>query len=272
MAAFSIGRHFHSQRISWWWRIPAVWVGFGVLWSFTQVFMLPLMLFQLGVILAASLWSMHLMQNASLKRRLREALEAAKQDLDQQQITALDAVRENELALLSTKREHNQAIDDAIAQARQTLCITSGWINDRATTPRRVAAIRTATQRGVHVFIVFGFRSRYEEPTLQPDARRVVSALHDLAQETRNTQAGKLVIAHMPVHSKVVVRDDQQAIIGSNNWLSNNAFVNEERSVVINNPAFATRVRDDVMRTAMQADANTIPNLLRKNSPSNRAA
>lgn len=212
------------------------------------------------------------MQNANLKQRLREALKAAKEDLNPQQLTALEAVREDELELLSTKRGHNQALDDAIAQASQSLCITSGWINDRATHPGRVAAIRAATQRGVHVFIVFGYRSGDKEPILKSDARRVVQELYDLALETFRGSSGKLIIAHEPVHSKVVVRDGDLAIIGSNNWLSNNAWKNEERSVVIKNRVFATRVRDDVMRIAQAAAAETIPKLLDRKSLDDRAA
>lgn len=175
---------------------------------------------------------------------------------------ALETVPQDRQRLLRTKRDHDQAFDEAIAQARATLCITSGWINDRAMHRRRIAAIREATGRGVHVFIVFGYQSGDDEPTLKPDARRAVSELHSHALDALDGRGGSLVIAHRPVHSKVVVRDNDRAIVGSNNWLSNSAFRNEERSVLIDSTAFASLVRDDVMRMAMDADADTIPRLL----------
>jgi hypothetical protein len=138
----------------------------------------------------------------------------------------------------------------------------SGWVNDRVVTSRLLGALRKALRRGVHVFIVFGYKSKYKEISLKSDARNAVGAVHEVARESARWKRGYLLLAHRPVHAKIIVRDEVNAKIGSNNWLSNSSFVNEERSVVVTDGDFVAQVLLDMMQIAWQADSNAIPRLL----------
>jgi phosphatidylserine/phosphatidylglycerophosphate/cardiolipin synthase-like enzyme len=48
------------------------------------------------------------------------------------------------------------------------------------------------------------------------------------------------MVAKFANHEKVLVVDDAYCIIGSNNWLSNSAFRNSERSVLVRIPSFTS--------------------------------
>ena len=266
---FVVARVMRERRNPKWWVLPTLYSLACILWTLVQVEKLPLRIVQLLFIGATFVINLRGIRVAKQRRaqasRLAELeglIAKLSQELSVREQGLLEAVPRQELRLLINQEEHKAAFYAAIAKAKETLCITSGWVNDRVVTPPLLGALRKALRRGVHVFIVFGYKSKHEEAVLKPDARRAVESLHKLAQEAARWNRGRLLIAHRPVHAKVVVCDLEAAIIGSNNWLSNSSFVNEERSVVVTDSAFATKMRMDVMEMARRADSNAIPRLL----------
>lgn len=265
MLMFAVGRHLRASGVEWWAWVPRAWVGFCVIFTMVNVFMPALMFFQLGVIAAATWWSLNLMRAADTERHLERVIEQARRELSAEQAKLLEMVPLSAIKLIGTQKEHEQVLDETIAQAQRSICITSGGINHRAMSSRRVKGIERALKRGVHVFLAFGYQSSREEPKLSRDSYGIVKRLHELSVESQSREGGgKLLLAHVPVHSKLLVRDDSVAVVGSSNWLSNSSFVNMEHSTVIRDRAVAASTRDTVMKIVREADAGTIPRLLAK--------
>lgn len=265
MLAFAMGRHLRASGVTWWSWVPRGWVTFCVIFTLTQVFMPLLAIFQLGVIAAATIWSLNLMRAADKERHLHTVIQQVRDELSAEQAKLLEMVPREAIKLICTRKEHEQIMDDAIDQAQHTLCITSGWINDNAMNTRRVNGIKKALKRGVLVVLAFGWRDFREEPSLDKRAQQIVEALHKISQESHaRKDGGKLVLAHVPVHSKLLVKDETLAVVGSNNWLSNASFKNMEHSTVIQDRTFAASARATIIDIVKGAHAETIPRLLAK--------
>lgn len=273
-ASFLVGRVLRGRGNRRWWIIPASYTTLCVLWTSAQVVMLPLSIVQMSVIAVTVFLNMNSVRKADDRRKqaarladLEQLLAKLDEELTERERELLEAVPKHRLRLLITKEEHERALYDEIAKANRTLFISSGWMNDRVVNRRLLGALRQALRRGVHVFIVFGYKSKYEEPKLDSSSRRAVQALDRLAQETAGGKGGRLLLAYVGVHAKVVVRDQEVGIMGSHNWLSNSAWVNAERSVVVTDEAFVTEMQQDLALLAREALADSVDRLLGRTSP-----
>ena len=60
--------------------------------------------------------------------------------------------------------------------------------------------------------------------------------------------SGRIHVFHYPNHAKILIKDDQYAVNGGFNWLSNiGGSQNEERSWVVYNYDFVTSERDEII-------------------------
>jgi hypothetical protein len=69
-------------------------------------------------------------------------------------------------------------------------------------------------------------------------------------RERRLVTAPHLLVACVPIHAKVVVRDADMAVVSSTLWLSNTADHNVEFGVIVEEPALAQQMRSNVMELA----------------------
>lgn len=282
-AAFWLGRWFRSVgrvRPNWW---TPVLVLFWIVWTLSNVFTPQLLVVQLVVTAGAFLVNARLAHQLDTRRaesrradvaseRARD--EASRAAMLEERITSLElelSEKERELLarvpkdawrFLATEEEHRAALREQVDRASTRLLITSGWMNDAVVNHAFIGRLRSALERGVSVLIVFGYSSKKDRKPLDPRARRALQALVDLAAEHPSPSAGSLVIAHAPVHAKVVVRDRDVALVGSSNWLSNNNYLNAERTIEVRFPEFVDVIAESTARTAHGAEAGVLGRLL----------
>jgi phosphatidylserine/phosphatidylglycerophosphate/cardiolipin synthase-like enzyme len=282
--AFWLGRRFRGVgrvRPAWW--LPAI-VLFWVVWTFSNVFSPNLLAVQLVVVVGTFFVNAHFARQIDAKRaESLRADDASKRELEEkrraEELAARVASLEEELTVkeqellkrvpkdawrfLSTEVEHRQALSEQLDGATTRLLITSGWINDGVVTSGFIGALRRALARGVSIVIVFGYASKKERTPLDDRGRRALRALVELGNEPRSVGGGQLVLAYAPVHAKVVVRDRDVALVGSSNWLSNNNYVNAERTIEVRHPEFVDEIAKSTAAIAHQAAGGVIERLLR---------
>ena len=280
--AFWLSRRPYLRARTRIWMFPWAIGIFWVAWTLGAVFASSLLNLQLLVVSAAMVGNIYFgftlrqARKADERERLareenralRARIEELTSDLDlseRERSELLEAAARpgSRPMLLETKQEHYDALFDQIRAARTTLCITSGWINDRAVNRDFLNALRAALKRGVLVAIAFGYASKYDPKPLAGDAQRAVEELSHIVRATAVNGKPRLFIAIVPIHAKVVVRDAEVAIVSSSNWLSNTAFHNAERGVLLQDAAFALQMQRSVMLLVEDATVDSMDDLLR---------
>jgi len=109
--------------------------------------------------------------------------------------------------LLEMKQDHHDALFEQIRAVRHMLCITSGWINDRAVNREFLNALRTALERGVLVSNASGCAPMRDPKPMDLDAQNALEQLSRIVRATVVNGKPRLYIAIVPIHAKVVVRD-----------------------------------------------------------------
>ena len=126
-----------------------------------------------------------------------------------------------------TGEQHLQELDMAISTATKSLCILSGWVRNAVVTPVRVSNLEKSVQRGVKIYIGYGYQFRGQPNNSDPYAETL---LFELQKSCPN----QVFIAKFSCHEKILVKDCEYFIIGSNNWLANSfRGDNSEQSVKI---------------------------------------
>jgi phosphatidylserine/phosphatidylglycerophosphate/cardiolipin synthase-like enzyme len=155
-------------------------------------------------------------------------------DISDRQAQILETVLINSTTSLEVidGYEHFNVLKRAFAEAKHTVCILSGWIGSPLLNEEIQQLLRAAVKRGVRIFLGFGYEygSGHE---ISPNAKSALSFVNSL-------DSSQVMVAKFANHEKVLVVDDAYFIIGSNNWLSNSAFRNSERSVLVRIPSFAS--------------------------------
>lgn len=128
--------------------------------------------------------------------------------------------------------EHFNVLKRAFAEAKNTVCILSGWIGSPLLDPEIQELIRAAVKRGVRIYLGFGWESSSGHE-ISRTAKTALSFIKSLG-------SSQVMVAQFANHEKVLVVDDAYCIIGSNNWLSNSTFRNSERSVLLRIPSVAS--------------------------------
>lgn len=266
------------------WLLPWGMGVFWVVWTFERiVYSQDLLNLQLLVVSAAMIGNIYFAatlrkadhaehrahrtqeENLALKARIEELTDES--DLSERERSDMLAAVARTSArheLLETKEDHQNALFSSIRRARATLCITSGWMNDRAVNRALLDALGMALERGVLVAVAFGYASKNDPRPLADDAHRALAQLERLGRETAVNDRPRLFVAYVPVHAKVVVRDAEVAIVSSHNWLSNTAFHNAERGVLIEDPTFAAQMRRSVMELVKDASLDSVSQLLQR--------
>jgi phosphatidylserine/phosphatidylglycerophosphate/cardiolipin synthase-like enzyme len=247
------------------------------IWTIAIVRSPQLRTWQLGVIAVAlivnwvvgsSLWRNKRLRGVNQQleadnRGLTVRVKALASEMDEQERRALLAVPRAELTPLMGKGEHEKMLFDVLEHATDTVCITSGWINDRVVNGRFLAALKAALRRGVQVFIVFGYQSKQaQRDPMPPDAARALSALMSLRDGAEEWSSGRLLIAYHSNHTKYLVQDADLAVVTSHNWLSNKSFANDEGGVAVRDAAFAEELRRRILAVVKEANAKAVDEMV----------
>ena len=88
-------------------------------------------------------------------------------------------------------------------------------------------------------YIGFGYEKRGIHD-LGENGKRALKVLHRVQRIAQSRGKGLLKIAEYNTHEKILIVEGKYLIVGSNNWLTNRSFSNEETSAKILNPREAT--------------------------------
>lgn len=145
-------------------------------------------------------------------------------------------------------RDHLTVLRASIAQSNDTLCILSGWVSSSVVNNPFIQALEAALNRGVDIYIGYGYEDINGSHKPSPRGREALNRLTALASSSWARTSGKLHVERIPNHEKILVKDAEFVICGSNNWLSNAQFNNSERSYRIERSDAAKAERDRVVR------------------------
>lgn len=89
-------------------------------------------------------------------------------------------------------------------------------------------------KRGVNIYIGYGYKSSYNNTEKKDFETKAEEDLKNLVKtSSKDNLKGKIYLAEYKNHSKILICDDDYAVCGSFNWLSNAKGQNIERSYVI---------------------------------------
>lgn len=135
--------------------------------------------------------------------------------------------------IISGKKHYAELID-AISTARSEVLILSGWIRSGVIDGKFGELVANALRRGVSIYIGYGWSDssgHHQQDRTTLAAKRVLEKQAQLGRQEESP--GVLYLREFPTHEKLLIKDDDFVIYGSNNWLSNRRFLNRERSLKI---------------------------------------
>ena len=165
-------------------------------------------------------------------------------------IEKLETIAQSKVDILSTPNEHRAKLIESFKNARETVVVLSGWTTSFTVNPEFRRIIAQCLKRGVIIYIGYGYQKTGEEPVekeYEGEARQTLVELQSWV-EKRNLK-GQLIVFSCPNHAKALIKDDEYAINGSFNWLSNiGTSQNEERSWIVYDKDFVTQERDSIIK------------------------
>ena len=135
-------------------------------------------------------------------------------------------------------KEHIKELKESILHAKDSLYILSGWISTKVLDEHTIYLLEEAIKRKVNIYIGFGYGSEAGECNslrlLRPEQHEALIELFRLKNTyNQNINMGSLYLGLFPTHQKILLKDNEFIICGSNNWLSNNYFNNHELSLKV---------------------------------------
>ncbi len=239
-----------GRKVSFW--IAVAWT----VWTAVMIFALPLALVQLffcwGTYLVCRKidqlildWRVEQYVRKEKEAKIRELkdevarLISSPETTKQQKEVLRAAARSNpDSVKVVSGDEHYGVLKMALSDAKESVEILSGWIGAPLLDPDIQDQMREALGRGVKIRIGFGWESSSGH-----ELRGIGKQALDFLLSLRSSFPQLLDVAMFPNHEKVLVCDGQWVVIGSNNWLSNKAFRNSERSVFLRDSSFAETER-----------------------------
>jgi hypothetical protein len=140
------------------------------------------------------------------------------------------------LEVIETPEKHREIILQALKEAHSKIIILSGWLTDWAFNEEFRTLLLAALQRGVLVYIGYGYQSKNDKKPKRKEQKKAAEDLSDLqAWCAEKNPSGRLQKWEYPNHAKLLLVDDSYAICGSFNWLSNSGGHNTEMSFKVKN-------------------------------------
>jgi phosphatidylserine/phosphatidylglycerophosphate/cardiolipin synthase-like enzyme len=215
---------FRSRRWS------MVTAGFWTIWTCVVLVYTPLVLLQI-----LSAWGSFLLVDAFTKQsRELDSFKKAVAGYESDRREAFLRAQHEGKVLPLTDSDHYSYLLKQIESAQSSVVILSGWISDKVVDTMFTSILEGALQRGVEVYLGYGFEDSQGQHQVSKPAKR---ALDNLAKVGTNNR--RLRIGRFNNHQKLLIVDRARVVCGSHNWLSNRTFKNREKSFIIEDPAVA---------------------------------
>lgn len=210
--------------------------GFWSFWTLIMLFYAPLIMLQLAVA-----WGTFFVIDSMkrTKQKLSDLEKATEQYSPSVQDAARDAKRRGSIESLRDERHYHHLLH-SIESAKRSLLVLSGWISTSVIDRELVRALESAVNRGVNVYIGFGYEDSSGRHQANPKSEKALEALVTLSNRCRGS-SGKIVVGRFNKHQKILIKDEVEVVCGSHNWLSNRTFINREQSLVVNDSKLAKK-------------------------------
>lgn len=223
-------------------RQAALWLGAGwTVWTFAMLFQAPLIMVQL-----ASTWVTFFVVDR-LKKSSTDLAEANEKIAGLEAATAGFSDQVRDLAQSAEKdgkvmplqdADHYEFLLRALRDAKKSLLILSGWLSSSVVDETFCAAARDALSRGANIYIGFGYENLSGQHEASQRGLQALNSLRAVADSAKGME-GLLKVGEFNNHQKILIRDCEEVVCGSHNWLSNRLFMNREKSFVVEDPALA---------------------------------
>jgi len=233
----------------------STWVAGGwTVWTVLLIFWLPLMAFQLAMIWVPLLALRRLdsrkivitdqvEQIESLTKaleRLKTALKAGGLSVEEEKI--VNRATGSSDASIIRGEEHQRVLSRAILNSVDEIFICSGWLGTGVITPQLMQLLTRKIAEGLKVYIGYGWESVSGATKKRQSEARAEELLKPLTIPT--AARGQIVLNKFPNHAKIILVDRSYFVVGSNNWLSNAMYQNEEISMKVDDPNLVTEMRN----------------------------
>ena len=121
--------------------------------------------------------------------------------------------------------DHVSERDKALNNAKKSLIIASGWVSKFVIKKDFISKLQALVDNGVKIRIIYGYQDNRGFHASDKPSKNLLDELQ------KNNKEGDVKILFKANHSKIIVVDDNYALVGSYNWLSNNKATNQERSL-----------------------------------------
>ena len=137
-------------------------------------------------------------------------------------------------------KNHRDELFRQISSAKDNLIILSGWANDFGIDKQTKKKINQLLNDNIKLTLGWGYKRSNNETVPFTEAENWVKKL-------QKKHPVNLKLMYYQNHSKAIIRDNNEAVIGSFNWLSNSGHSkNDELSVVIIDKDTITKLRDTI--------------------------
>lgn len=142
--------------------------------------------------------------------------------------------------IIDTPQLHNEILNEILSMASSSIHIISPWIGRNVVTDDMLKTIRTKTEEGVKIHIIFGYKAEGSSLDDIDDlvCRDIPWCKEEAAQAIRSLLGilGENLEYLPPSHVKLLLADDKYLFIGSLNWLFNSGkTAQKEISCLITN-------------------------------------
>ena len=226
----------------------------SIAWTIETVVLLfypPLIIVQLAVI-----WATYILCGKYQKQKSRiEELEDILVDVPITQKEFAEKASTEQRKIISGD-DHLKYLYDSLSTSRESVCIMSGWMSSYVINKKFIKILEQALNRGVKIFIGFGWEDSKGQHANNQSTQAAFSNLLNISSKFKN----QLIIGKFATHEKIIVKDDDYIIIGSNNWLSNSNFKNSERSLLLFSSDLAkqesTRIKKLIEENIIRSEQN----------------
>lgn len=136
-------------------------------------------------------------------------------------------------------QEHRPMFERSLTTAQRRLLIISPWIRDAVLNSIRLGKLRTLVEKGVEVFIGYGLGE--DDKPGRDKGDTAIEFLQQLVKRHSNLHFHELG----DTHAKILLVDDQYAVVGSFNWLS---FEGSARRDFREEMSLRTNKKDEIER------------------------
>ncbi len=251
IAAWGISRFFKSYKAS---QIATLSVGVGwLLWtgglsSFIVGYALsgPLLGAQVGLIVAACFVIVFLGWLYNHQKKKQEILKQENVNLNQRlaelakefHASITEDVTSNRV--IKGARNHRSELFNQISKTKNNLIILSGWANDFGIDRQIKKKLNQLVKNNINLTLGWGYKRSNNETLPFTKAEKWL-------KELQKKYPSNIRLLYYQNHSKAVIRDNEEAIIGSFNWLSNSGHSkNDELSLVITDRDIITKLKDSI--------------------------